>query len=228
MKKGRPEKNVPPIWAIFWWLTVVDYDEEKKYWIVCECKCWKIKTFNKYRLIHWEISTCWCRWNVKKNSRHICDWIFNPNESKDDKRFHSIYLWIIRRCWRPWPREDVKNEWNSFAEFYNDMYPSYIEHIDKFWVKQTTIDRINPYWNYCRDNCRWATYSEQMLNRRWLSHYVIWWKTYRLSELRDITWITDRKIIDRYHKYIDGKITEEQMLYRWRIKWNHLVKAWPI
>lgn len=163
-----------------------------------------------------------------KNSRHICDWVFDPNNNTTDLRFHRIFMWMNRRCWKEGPWKDIKNRRENFREFYYDMYPSYIEHIKQYWVKQTTIDRINPKWDYCKENCRRATYSEQLSNRRNLDHYIIWWKRYRLSELKEITWITERKIINRYHKYIEGKYTEEQMLYRWRIKWNHLVKAWPI
>lgn len=57
-------------------------------------------------------------------------------------------------------------EWKTFEEFKDDMYESYLEHVKKFWEKQTTIDRIDANWNYCKDNCRWATYSEQNRNKR--------------------------------------------------------------
>ena len=35
----------------------------------------------------------------------------------------------------------------------------------KCWEKDTTIDRIDWNWNYCKENCRWATYKEQYLNQ---------------------------------------------------------------
>ena len=227
MTRWRPEKNIPKIWEQFGWLTVTWYDDNIKYWIVCKCKCWKEKTFNKYKLLNW-VTTCWCGWDKQKDSRHIWDWIFKPNEIKSDMRFYKIYLWIKRRCWNPWPREDVKNERDSFHQFYNDMYQSYVVHINKFWLKQTTIDRIDSYWNYSKENCRWATYSEQLSNKRWLDHYEIWWQKYKLSELVEITWLTHSKVINRYKRYKEWKYTIDQMLFRWKIKWNHFVKAGPI
>ena len=60
----------------------------------------------------------------------------------------------------------IKCLWLKFEDFENDMYDSYLIHVSKYWEKDTTIDRINPDWNYCKDNCRWATCKEQTDNRK--------------------------------------------------------------
>ena len=51
-------------------------------------------------------------------------------------------------------------------QFKDDMYESYLVHLDKYWEKDTTIDRINPFWDYCKENCRWATIKEQANNKK--------------------------------------------------------------
>lgn len=46
------------------------------------------------------------------------------------------------------------------------MWKSYESHVKEFWEKNTTIDRIDTDWDYCKDNCRRATMKEQQNNRR--------------------------------------------------------------
>lgn len=113
-------------------------------------------------------------------------------------RFYEIYCGIRTRCkWTSWKEarkwyhdKGIKNEWNTFEEFKNDMYDSYLDHVKKFWIKNTSIDRIDWNWNYCKDNCRWATCTEQNKNR-YITNYVEYnWKRYSAWELAEETWMT--------------------------------------
>ena len=61
---------------------------------------------------------------------------------------------------------EIDKKWNKFENFKNDMYESYLLHLEEFGEKQTTLDRINNDGNYCKQNCKWSTYKEQCKTRR--------------------------------------------------------------
>ena len=91
-------------------------------------------------------------------------------------RFYNIWATMKARCYklkvtdRKYKHYQGKGirvceHWHKFENFRDDMYQSYLEHVQKLGEKQTTIDRINNAKNYELSNCRWATLSEQRLNR---------------------------------------------------------------
>jgi len=60
-------------------------------------------------------------------------------------------------------------EWNDFINFYNDMFATYQEGL--------ILDRINNDGDYCKENCRWTSYSTSQQNKRNMrknktSHYT--------------------------------------------------------
>lgn len=88
-------------------------------------------------------------------------------------RIYQTFYGMRKRCTSPkdkrWERyggRGIKCEWPDFESFRDDMYQSYLEHVAKFGEKETQIDRYpNPDGNYNKENCRWATFSEQSKNR---------------------------------------------------------------
>ena len=92
---------------------------------------------------------------------------------------------MLQRCENPnantWPKYGGKGisvcaEWHHFSAFIGDMgrKPS----------PKHSLDRIDGTGNYTPDNCRWATYEEQNINRR--------------------NTLKERESCSKGHAYIDG------------------------
>lgn len=94
---------------------------------------------------------------------------------KDHKRLHNIWSSMKQRCNNP---KDISYKnyggrgitydvaWETFQGFFDDMGNLYYEHLAEFGEKDTTLDRVDVDGNYCLDNCKWSTRSEQVKNRR--------------------------------------------------------------
>lgn len=130
-------------------------------------------------------------WLSNTKIYRVWRWIQDRVYNKNHKYYHNYW-------WR-W----IKCEWNSFEEFYKDMWDSYKE-----WL---TLDRENNHNSYCKENCRWITYKENNRNRR--DNIIIKWELlidicekkwldYNKSYWRYKNWWTDDEIIwDTFRKY---------------------------
>ena len=59
----------------------------------------------------------------------------------------------------------VCERWKKFENFHEDMYASFLVHVQKYGANNTSIDRIENDDNYSAGNCRWATRTEQCSNQ---------------------------------------------------------------
>lgn len=139
-------------------------------------------------------------------------------------RFYRIYYGIKSRCEYPYKRYKdgyrwkwVKNQWKTFWDFKNDMYESYLDHCNKYWERNTSIDRIDNNWDYCKENCRWATPEVQTLNRSKTRTITVNWKEYNASTLAQECNIPTDTASWRITSYLKWKIKEKGLLAKWKI-----------
>ena len=171
----------------------------------CICDCWTIRFVQRNHLIDWSSKCCGCIWDQKikeiwkTNTIHWMEWSvpYKKYMSAKARCLNKKSDSYSRYGWR-W----IKFERKNFAEFRKDMWKSYQEHVDQYWEKETTLERIDVNWNYCKENCKWATWDEQR-NNMTTNHKVIYkWTEYpsisRLCRIYDLKyWL----IIDRLRNW---------------------------
>lgn len=164
-------KKAHYVWEKYWYIEILSNEWVKKnnrtHSIVSwKCVCWNIQNYLYNSLTSGNTKSCWCMKSSLQSIHTRTHWLTNS-------RFKNIYYNMQSRCnkdldnnwykyyWAKW----VVCFWKSFQSFIDDMYDSYVLHINEYW-NDTSIDRVNPFWNYCKENCRWATMKEQANNKR--------------------------------------------------------------
>lgn len=129
------------------------------YW-KCLCDCGNQTMVDSWSLRHNKTKSCGC---LQKENRYL---ISHIQHGQWQSRTYHTWEGMKQRCLNPnatrYPNYGGKgilicNEWLDFKNFYRDMGDRPVG---------KTLDRINPYGNYEPTNCRWATYKEQVHNRR--------------------------------------------------------------
>lgn len=188
-------------WEKFWKLTAVWESKKMSSWMFekCICECWNIKRISRSHLRKWATKSCWCLRNElsknRLNSLIYKHWYYWTH-------IYKKYMAAKSRCenennpsysnyWWRW----IKFLWDNFEDFYKDMWKSYEEHINKFWKDDTTLDRIDVNWDYCKENCRRQTNIEQQNNRRNNIKIIYKWKEYKsIQEVCNEFWLKHHQL----------------------------------
>ncbi len=122
------------------------------------------------------------------------------------ERIYVIWEALLRRCtnkkqdnYKWYGGRGIKCEWSSFEEFKNDMYKSYLKHVEKFGEKNTSLDRKDSNKNYCKKNCKWSTLKEQSRNTR--SNRIITFKgkTFCCAKWAEILGFENDTLLNRFY-----------------------------
>lgn len=213
------------VWKKFWRLLIVwewihkpRIKDWVRYWtrycVKCVCECGNEWNYQLELLRSWHTKSCWCL-HIDKIKTH---WFVKH-------RLYNIYLWINSRCnyknngsynryWLRW----IKNLRNSFEEFKEDMYESYIKHVEEYWEGNTSIDRIDNNGNYCKENCKWSTRKEQQNNMSSNKFIYYKWEKYTISVFSEKFWVVKRVV--RYYLSI-WKDIEWILLNKFNLNVSH-------
>lgn len=130
--------------------------------------------------------------------------------------FHRRYWGMVQRCTKPYSTSyknygarGIQCFWNTFQDFKNDMYDSYVSHVSLHGEKDTFLDRINNDGHYQKHNCRWVTRKQQNRNTRTSVSLTAQGKTKLLCEWAEELDIPTSLIWTRIHR--DGRSVEEAL-----------------
>lgn len=150
-------------------LTAIKFDKrigditQYNYFWIFKCDCGTIKSIDKSKVILGYTTSCGCVGRLPKHITH----------GFKHSSFYNRFCSIKARCnnkndtnFKNYGGRGIKCLWKTFEEFRDDMYKSFIEHIDEFGNDNTSIDRINNDGNYELGNCKWSTWIEQANNKR--------------------------------------------------------------
>lgn len=129
---------------------------------------------------------------------------------------HGMSNTRINRIWRRindrvnnpnWPQfhlyggRGIKLLWESFEDFRDDMYVSYLQHVKKHGENNTTIERKNVNGHYSFGNCRWATRIEQANNKRNNRTFTFNGKTKTLAQWIEFMGLKKSTVKQRFYVY---------------------------
>lgn len=147
----------------------------RKYMWLCKCDCGTIREVNGYSLRNNLSTSCGCLKIEKFKERII-------THGMTGSKIWNSYRGMKERCtnknnnrYESYGGRGISYDpkWESFDGFLDDMFPTYQEGLE--------LDRIDVNGNYCKENCRWSTQSEQCYNQRLRSDNKsgksgVWWE----------------------------------------------------
>jgi len=164
------------------------------------------------------------------------DSVWSRYASEMDKAFRSRFMNMRTRCnnhkraqWMNYWWRWIKCHWNTIKEFYDDMYESFVKHYKEYWKRNTTLDRIDNDWDYCKENCRRATIYEQAHNKTFNKNITIWWVTKCIEERKRILWMSYNWFINRLKKLRNWEISEDEFFNKeWSVCWANINIDWKL
>ena len=150
-------------------LTSTQFSGRDKFGIAlwdCRCDCGNTVTIRLTSLTANSTKSCGCLNDEVRKSR-LTGNTFNITHGKSKHPLYRTWATMKQRCFNPKSTKyplyggrgiSVSDSWRySFEQFLNDMGERPIGH---------TLNRKDNNGDYCKDNCEWASFSDQNSNRR--------------------------------------------------------------
>lgn len=162
----------------------------------CLCNCGNITTVPISRLKSGHTRSCGCLEAEGNNYTH----------RMSNTRLYKIWKGIKTRCYNSnsktyqyYGARGIK----MCDEWANDFIPFYEWSMANGYTDELSIDRIDPDWHYCPENCRWITMQEQQRNKN-NTVYINYNNTeYTMGQLADYYGC---RYYDIHYRYYSGDL----------------------
>lgn len=150
----------------------------------CLCDCGNFHDVRSTHLIQGATKSCGCIHKEMLSQRET-------THGMTGQRFYNIWSGMLSRTRNPKFTNYhgrgiiVCDRWNNFQNFKEDMYGSYLQHVQKYGERDTSIDRVDNDGHYSPSNCQWATRLEQSVNTRSNKRYLIKGERLVLTEIAE-------------------------------------------
>lgn len=203
--------NVGKVFGLLLYKEETDYNNKRMG--IFSCSCGVEKVLPLHSVFNGNTKSCGCYKKEVDNNRFKTHGF---REGTYEMRiFYSKWCDMKARCNRP-KKQNYKwyggrgisycDRWKDFMNFKEDMWITYLDHVEHFGIKETTIDRINTQDHYSKENCKWSTWKEQKNNMS-NNVYLVYQNTrYTLQQLANKFALSTDKIRDRIKK---GKAIED-------------------
>ena len=133
----------------------------------CKCDCGVEKIVNRKTMIGGYAKSCGCLRKETTRKR-------SQTHAMTGSHFYVKWENMKIRClykkgdrYRYYGERGIKvcERWKKFLNFKDDMYESYLKHVEEFGERDTTLERANFDGNYNKNNCCWKTLGEQANNK---------------------------------------------------------------
>lgn len=148
--------------------TAVHGVRKKKYstWR-CQCDCGELSVISRREFYR---GKRYCSVLRHKTERGLAVAAARRQTQKNDEATYSSYKAMVQRCK---PQNKYGKRGITVCERWQKSFAAFLEDVGPRPSRRYSIDRIDTFGNYEPGNCRWATVSEQLLNKR-STRWVEW------------------------------------------------------